>query len=77
MAKTREKSGATKSASAARAVKSPPAPEKPDPVQRYQVKPEFWDSIFDSIPPWADEIVAIVLIVFGIVSLLSLLNLSS
>lgn len=77
MAKTREKPGATKSASAARAVKTPPAPEKPDPVQRYQVKPEFWDSIFDSIPPWADEIVAIVLIVFGIVSLLSLLNLSS
>lgn len=77
MAKTREKSGASKAASAARAVKPPPTPEKPDPVKRYQVKPEFWDSIFDSIPPWADEIVAIVLIVFGIVSLLSLLNLSS
>ncbi|MDZ4763862.1 MAG: DNA translocase FtsK [Chloroflexota bacterium] len=53
----------------------PPPP--PNPVERYTVKPEFWDSIFDVIPPWADEIVAIVLIVFGIVSLLSLLNLSS
>ncbi|MEO8612646.1 MAG: DNA translocase FtsK, partial [Chloroflexota bacterium] len=37
----------------------------------------FWDSLLDSIPPWGDEIAAIVLIVFGIVSFLSLLNVSS
>jgi S-DNA-T family DNA segregation ATPase FtsK/SpoIIIE len=58
---------------------TPPQAEPPkvDPVERFSVKPEFWDSVFDSIPPWADEIVAVVLIVFGIVSLLSLLNLGS
>ncbi len=57
-------------------------PEKPaqpaDPFQgRYTVKPEFWDRILDSIPPWGDEIAAVVLIVFGIVSFLSLFNVSS
>lgn len=41
------------------------------------VKPEFWDRVLDSIPPWGDEIVAIVLIVFGIVSFLSLFDVSS
>jgi S-DNA-T family DNA segregation ATPase FtsK/SpoIIIE len=41
------------------------------------VRPEFWDKILDSIPPWGDEIAAIVLIVFGIVSFLSLLDVSS
>jgi DNA segregation ATPase FtsK/SpoIIIE-like protein len=44
---------------------------------RYTMKPEFWDSILDSMPPWGDEIAAIVLIVFGIVSFLSLLNVSA
>jgi DNA segregation ATPase FtsK/SpoIIIE-like protein len=44
---------------------------------RYVVRPEFWDRITDSIPPWGDEIAAIVLIVFGIVSFLSLFDVSS
>ncbi len=44
---------------------------------RYVVKPEFWDNLLDSIPPWGDEIAAIVLIVFGIVSFISLLDVSS
>ena len=44
---------------------------------RFVVKPEFWDRILDSIPPWGDEIAAIVLIVFGIVSFLSLFDVSS
>jgi DNA segregation ATPase FtsK/SpoIIIE-like protein len=44
---------------------------------RYVVKPEFWDNILDNIPSWGDEIAAIVLIVFGIVSFLSLFNVSS
>ena len=47
------------------------------PVERYTAKPEFWDSILDNLPPWGDEIAAIVLIVFGIVSFLSLLNVSA
>ena len=32
--------------------------------------------IFDSLPPWGGEIVALVLVVFGIISLLSLFNVS-
>ena len=44
---------------------------------RYVVQPEFWDRVLDSIPPWGDEIAAIVLIVFGIVSFLSLFNVSA
>ncbi len=46
-------------------------------LDRYTVKPEFWDRILDSLPPWGDEIAAIMLIVFGIVSFLSLLRVSS
>ncbi len=46
-------------------------------LERYTVKPEFWDRILDSLPPWGDEIAAILLIVFGIVSFLSLLRVSS
>ncbi len=52
-----------------------PIPRKP--VERYTVKQEFWDSFLNSLPPWGDEIAAIVLIVFGIVSFLSLLNISA
>ncbi len=44
---------------------------------RYTVQPEFWDKILDLMPPWADEIAAIILIVFGIVSFLSLFDPSS
>jgi DNA segregation ATPase FtsK/SpoIIIE-like protein len=46
-------------------------------VERFKVKPEFWDRLFDSLPEWGDEIIAIVLIVFGIVSFLAILNVSS
>src|SRR5690348_5542991 len=52
-------------------------PTRTRPGDRYTMKPEFWDSLLDSVPPWGDEIAAIVLIVFGIVSFLSLLNVSS
>ncbi|MBI5669155.1 MAG: DUF87 domain-containing protein [Chloroflexi bacterium] len=55
-----------------------PATKTPPPApKQYTVKPEFWDALFDSLPPWGDEIAAIVLIVFGIVSFLSLFNLAS
>jgi S-DNA-T family DNA segregation ATPase FtsK/SpoIIIE len=47
------------------------------PTDRSLVSAEFWDTLLDSLPPWGDEIAAIVLIVFGIVSFLSLLNVSS
>jgi S-DNA-T family DNA segregation ATPase FtsK/SpoIIIE len=52
-------------------------PSKFSRVEKYTVKPEFWDSLLDSLPPWGDEIAAIVLIVFGIMSFLSLLNVSA
>ncbi len=51
------------------------APE-PKPTERYTVKPEFWESLLDNLPPWGDEIAAVVLIVFGVVSFLSLINVS-
>lgn len=54
-----------------------PTTKRIRPGDRYTMKPEFWDSVLDSIPPWGDEIAAIVLIVFGIVSFLSLLNVSA
>jgi S-DNA-T family DNA segregation ATPase FtsK/SpoIIIE len=50
---------------------------KREAIERYTAKPEFWDSVISAIPEWGDEIAAIVLIVFGIVSFLSLLNVSS
>ncbi|GIL13448.1 MAG: DNA translocase FtsK [Chloroflexota bacterium] len=56
--------------------KETPPPPTPK-TERFTVKPEFWESLFDSLPPWGDEIAAIVLIVFGIVSFLSLFNLAS
>lgn len=40
---------------------------------------DFWDRVFDalSLPQWIDEIAAVLLIVFGVVSMLSLFNVSS
>jgi S-DNA-T family DNA segregation ATPase FtsK/SpoIIIE len=46
-------------------------------AERYTLKPEFWDGVLDSIPSWGDEVAAIMLIVFGVVSFLSLFNVSS
>src|SRR5687767_9569362 len=59
-----------------RAKAEPPPPPKPSPVERYSVKPEFCDGVFHSMPPWHDEIASILLIVFGIVSFLSLIDVS-
>jgi S-DNA-T family DNA segregation ATPase FtsK/SpoIIIE len=42
-----------------------------------QVTPEFWDNVFESIPPWTNEIAALALLVFGVVSFMSLLDVSS
>jgi len=53
------------------------APPLRKPIERYTVKQEFWESLLNSLPPWGDEIAAIVLVVFGIVSFLSLLNVSA
>lgn len=49
-------------------------PAKRDVFEDYGLSPDFWDRIFDSLPPWMDEIAAIVLLVGGVVSFLSLFN---
>lgn len=49
----------------------------PDPLDGYGVGTEFWDRVLSVLPEWGDEISAIVLIVFGIVSFLSLFDLSA
>lgn len=36
--------------------------------------PSFWDDLRDSLPPWLDEILAITLLIFGILSFLALFN---
>ena len=54
-----------------------PVEAEPKAAERYTVKPERWHSLFDALPPWGDEIAAIILIVFSVVSFLSLLNVSS
>ena len=69
-------STSSRSSRAAPPAPPPGTPPKP-PVERYTVKAEFWDTLLGGIPPWVDEIVAIVLCVFGIVSFLSLLNRSA
>ncbi len=58
----------------------PPKPvptAKRDLFDEYGLSPDFWDRIFDSLPPWMDEIAAIVLLVGGVVSLLSLFNVAA
>jgi len=55
---------------------SKPVEDRSERLEKYTVKPEFWDTILDALPPWGDEIAAIVLIIFGIMSFLSLLNAS-
>lgn len=56
---------------------SPPPAPAPNPSERYTVKPEFWEALLDAIPPWSNEIAAILLIVFSFVSFVALLDTSS
>lgn len=74
MARTRG-SQKTEAPKTTKSAETPP-PRRPQ-ESRLVVQPEFWDKVLDSIPPWGDEIAAIVLIVFGIVSFLSLFDVSS
>ncbi len=46
-------------------------------MDKFRVTPEFWDNLFDSVPPWSNEVIAIMLIMFGAVSFMSLLDVSS
>ncbi|MFZ4814932.1 MAG: DNA translocase FtsK [Phototrophicaceae bacterium] len=51
-----------------------PIVEEPEDDESYPVAPEVWERMLDVVPPWGDEIVALVLIIFGILSLLAVLN---
>jgi DNA segregation ATPase FtsK/SpoIIIE, S-DNA-T family len=52
-------------------------PEGDSDEEKYPIKPEFWESLLDALPPWIDEISAIVLLVFGLISMMALLDVSS
>ncbi len=51
-------------------VKDPAQTETDDPLPPEDS--EFWDDLLDSLPPWFDEITGIVLLVFGVISLMAL-----
>lgn len=38
------------------------------------VEPSFWEDVRDSLPPWLDEIIAIALLIFGVLSFLALFD---
>jgi DNA segregation ATPase FtsK/SpoIIIE, S-DNA-T family len=48
-----------------------------DHIERYTLKADFWDTMLDLIPPWADEVAGFVLVIFGVLSLLSVLGVTS
>jgi len=49
----------------------PPGPTLDDLNEAPQT---FWDDLRDSLPPWMDEIIALALIIFGLLSFLALFN---
>lgn len=53
-----------------------PPPNRREQLDKFKVTPEFWDNIFDSIPSWSNEVAAIMLIMFGAVSFMSLIDVS-
>ncbi|MEM6284389.1 MAG: DNA translocase FtsK [Chloroflexota bacterium] len=57
-----------------RRISVPDDPEAEHEEEDYPVDPEVWDALLDAIPPWGDEIVALLLIIFGILSFLSILD---
>jgi len=50
--------------------------ESADGIAEVDPEVEAWDTVLDTLPPWGDEIVALMLIIFGILSFLSVLELS-
>jgi DNA segregation ATPase FtsK/SpoIIIE-like protein len=53
------------------------SPIRQDQVTKYTLKSDFWDSLLDVVPPWFGEVVGFILVVFGILSLLSVLNVTA
>ncbi|NOG48374.1 MAG: hypothetical protein HND48_02190 [Chloroflexi bacterium] len=55
---------------------TPPPMSRREKLEQFRVSPEFWDTVFDNIPPWTPEVVAVVLIMFGLVSFMALADVS-
>ncbi|MCS6834455.1 MAG: DNA translocase FtsK [Anaerolineae bacterium] len=53
---------------------SAPAPPGPPITDSAEAPQTFWDDLRDSLPPWMDEIIALTLIIFGLLSFLALFN---
>ena len=45
-----------------------------DEMEDYPISPDVWENMLNVIPPWADEIIALMLLIFGILSFLSVFN---
>ena len=59
-------------------VAEPAVPLTVDDLPKFDgaVEPTFWDDVRDSLPDWLDEILAIALLIFGILSFLALFDTS-
>ncbi|MDX2140046.1 MAG: DNA translocase FtsK [Chloroflexota bacterium] len=83
MASQKSADKATTAATGSKAQKQANKPTAPsstirqDHIEKFTLKSEFWDSFLDVIPPWFGEVVGFTLVVFGILSLLSVLNVTS
>ncbi|MEO0565842.1 MAG: hypothetical protein AAF125_27280, partial [Chloroflexota bacterium] len=43
-------------------------------AEDYPVSPDVWENVLDALPPWGDEIIALLLVIFGILSFLSVFD---
>ena len=53
------------------------SPNRNEQANKYTLKSDFWESMLDIVPPWFGEVVGFILVVFGVLSLLSVLNVTA
>ena len=68
---------AEKPARAQRTATSQSSSIRKDQIEKYTLRSDFWDSLLDIVPPWFGEVVGFILVVFGVLSLLSVLNVTA
>lgn len=51
-----------------------PAQDTDENEEDHPIQPTAWDTLLDFVPPWGDEIIALLLIIFGILSFLSVFD---
>lgn len=56
------------------AITPPAQADSPEDEPNEPLGQSLWDDLRDSLPPWADEIIALALIIFGLLSFLALFN---